>query len=560
MKPYQMLIVAGGLVALLIIKGIYDKVTAKRKLRAKLVRQFGRMPENNYDFDRYKYISHYFDHKDHADDVIDQITWNDLDMEMIFMTMNQTCSGIGEEYLYALLHEPIYGSEVLERRKATIDYFAGSQEHRLPVQTELSYLGKMRNYSMFQYVDLLREAVPHQPHLDIVLCILMVLSIISAIVVSPAFIIVVLAVAAANIILYTTYKNKIYFESIGYITRLAKCAGNLSKMNITPMKEQLDMLKKDAAVLQKVGSRSWLFRQGSAIGGTFIDLFMDYVKMLYHIDLIMFDLTLSTLQKHDNDLRHAMAVVGELDACIAVASYRKLKETYCVPELEVSHSKDDIHLCAQEIYHPLIENPVTNDIGAHRAVLLTGSNASGKSTFLKTVAINALLSQTICTALASSWQSSYFRIYSSMALKDNLMENESYFIVEIKSLKRIFSSCNENVPMLCFIDEVLRGTNTVERIAASSQILHRLSKANTLCFAATHDIELTSILEKDFDNYHFQEEVDEDKVTFDYCLRKGKAMSRNAIKLLGVIGFNKDIVDAAEEAGRRFENEGRWAL
>ena len=103
-------------------------------------------------------------------------------------------------------------------------------------------------------------------------------------------------------------------------------------------------------------------------------------------------------------------------------------------------------------------------------MLLTGSNASGKSTFLKSVALNAILAQTIYTVMADSYRAPYFRIYSSMALKDNLMGNESYFIVEIKSLKRIYESADEKVPMLCLIDEVLRGTNTVERIAASSQI------------------------------------------------------------------------------------------
>ena len=114
--------------------------------------------------------------------------------------------------------------------------------------------------------------------------------------------------------------------------------------------------------------------------------------------------------------------------------------------------------------------------------------------------------------------------------------------------------------MLCFIDEVLRGTNTIERIAASSQILKQLSLMNAVCFAATHDIELTSMLEDYFDNYHFQEEVKEKQVVFDYKLHQGRAVSRNAIKLLGMIGFDQTLIDKAQQSASRFEQNGQWRL
>ena len=116
------------------------------------------------------------------------------------------------------------------------------------------------------------------------------------------------------------------------------------------------------------------------------------------------------------------------------------------------------------------------------------------------------------------------------------------------------------MPMLCFIDEVLRGTNTIERIAASSQILNRLAMLYTICFAATHDIELTELLKETYDNYHFQEMVEEDKVTFDYRLYRGKAVSRNAIKLLGIIGFDEKLIDRAAVTASQFETTGQWRL
>lgn len=116
-----------------------------------------------------------------------------------------------------------------------------------------------------------------------------------------------------------------------------------------------------------------------------------------------------------------------------------------------------------------------------------------------------ILAQTIHTCCADRCQSSYWRVMTSMALRDDLGSGESYYIVEIRSLKRILDAAQSpGAPVLCFVDEVLRGTNTVERIAASTQILKSLHKPGVCCFAATHDVELTGLLEAEYDNYHLK--------------------------------------------------------
>jgi DNA mismatch repair ATPase MutS len=251
-------------------------------------------------------------------------------------------------------------------------------------------------------------------------------------------------------------------------------------------------------------------------------------------------------------------IVGFLDSMLAVSSYRASLGEYCIPLL-TDAEKGEYQLEAEQLYHPLLKSPVKNSIAAHRSVLLTGSNASGKSTFIKTVAINGILAQTLHTVLAESYRGNYFHICSSMALRDDITSSESYYMVEIKSLKRIVDrSEQEGIPVLCFIDEVLRGTNTLERIGASTEILSRLAAANALCFAATHDIELTTLLEKQFDNYHFEEQVEQDDVIFDYRLREGKAVSRNAIKLLQMIGYPPEIVKNAQKRVDTFLERGRW--
>ena len=151
------------------------------------------------------------------------------------------------------------------------------------------------------------------------------------------------------------------------------------------------------------------------------------------------------------------------------------------------------------------------------------------------------------------------RVMSSMTLRDDLQSGDSYYVAEIKAMKRIMDACRDDRYMVfCLVDEVLRGTNTIERIAASSRILKSLALPNVLCMAATHDIELTEILEPYFDNYHFQETIEEEDVKFSYELQKGKATSRNAIKLLQVMGYDKEVVREAEDMAAHFLQTGEW--
>ena len=119
---------------------------------------------------------------------------------------------------------------------------------------------------------------------------------------------------------------------------------------------------------------------------------------------------------------------------------------------------------------------------------------------------------------------------------------------------------NPHIPCLCVIDEVLRGTNTIERIAASSELLYYLSKGNCITIAATHDLELSRILINYYDNYHFQEYVTDNDIVFDYKIYPDRSRSRNAIKLLKLLGYEDNIVEASETRAREFLNEGKWPV
>ncbi len=177
------------------------------------------------------------------------------------------------------------------------------------------------------------------------------------------------------------------------------------------------------------------------------------------------------------------------------------------------------------------------------------------------MALNSIFAQTIHTCLADQYSGSMFRVISSMSLRDDVQGGESYYMVEIRALKRIMDLVKEEgQPVLCFVDEVLRGTNTVERIAASTQILNKMSAQNCLCFAATHDIELTYLLEQIYENYHFSEEFEGNDIYFTYKIIHGRAQTRNAIKLLGIMGFSMEIIDVAEAMAGNFLETGIWQM
>ncbi len=540
---------------------IWSKINAWKEHKnfiERVKREWGDVPKEEYTAEKFESIKAYYHSvKDERLDV-DDITWNDIDMDEIYMTMNNTQSSIGEEYLYALLRKPCFQEEELTERNRLIKYFEENEEARILLQTKLHEVGKLRNISVYEYIDRL-EAQKADSNLIHYLLDLGLLASIALIFFIPGLGgTLTFIIAIVNIFHYYSCKAKIehYLLVFPFIFRLLDSAKALIRRDLPELKTYNDRLKEDIKHFNKIKRGGFILAPKSG-NGDILDMILDYIRMLFHLDIIKFNSMLSFFKKNRAVLNRIFETVGYLDSMIAAASFRKLLDYYCEPVLTKGKERK---ISAVDLYHPLLNDPVPNSITEDRSVLLTGSNASGKSTFIKTLAINAILSQTIYTSTARSYQGNYFMIYSSMALRDNIFSSESYYIVEIKSLKRILDRVNDDIPVLCFIDEVLRGTNTLERIAASSRILASLAKKNTFIFAATHDIELTHILEKDFSNYHFQERIENRQIIFDYKLYQGKAISKNAIKLLDMLGYPQEITDAAEEAAQEFLNLGEWKI
>jgi hypothetical protein len=199
----------------------------------------------------------------------------------------------------------------------------------------------------------------------------------------------------------------------------------------------------------------------------------------------------------------------------------------------------------KDIGHPLIpaSSRVTNDFSINGTAvigLVTGSNMAGKSTFLRSIGVNVVLAQAGAPVCASSLVLSPVQLMSSMRIADNLAENTSTFYAELKKLKTIIEAVNRHEPVFILLDEILRGTNSLDRHKGSQALIAQLVKQNAVAVIATHDLELAK-MEKQFpgsiENYHFDVQVEGEELYFDYKLKEGVCTSLNASILMKKIGI-----------------------
>lgn len=524
---------------------------------------YGTPPERTYGAEELARISRYYQKHQRADQ-IDDITWNDLNLDAVYQRLNTCLSAAGDEYLYYRLRTPAKDGDELLYLEKRIRFFMEQEEERHKLQKICYQLGRTGRHSIYEYLDHLDLLGERKSGKYFFWDFLVLLSIGLMFVSLPVGLICLFGVLCHNLITYFKEFRQVepYITSFAYVRRLLQGTDELGKADISEIAEELTEVREINRKLRGFIKSSYLITAAGQSGGNPLEVLFDYLRMLFYLDLIRFNKALHDLRRYMGEVDRLITVVGQLECAVAVGSFRKsLGENWCEPKLCEETGKD-LFLRAEELYHPLLQNAVPNDLCAKRGVLLTGSNASGKSTFLRAVAVNALLAQTVHTCAAAKYEALFYRIYSSMSLRDDLASGDSYYMVEIKSIKRILDQARqkEGRPVLCFVDEVLRGTNTVERIAASTQIMKKLAAGHALCFAATHDIELTKLLQQEYDNYHFEERIEENDIFFPYLLMDGPASTRNAIALLKMLQYDESITAAAEAMAERFLQEGNWRV
>lgn len=563
MHPYETVILVTLALLLIFLLWIqYENYKQRKRIRRKVQRIYGNVPEREYSPGDIENISHYFRRKENQGFYIDDITWNDLDMDRIYGQINQTVSSPGEDVLYDMIRRPLFDQREVDRREKLICFFAENKEKREEMQIMLSKVGKTWHGSLTDTILALENApeVKTGIHFLMLGILLLNLFVLIPFYPVPGFLLLIL-LSTGNVIYYYAGNDRArvaaFLDCFSSLLSMLDLAEKIEHVKWPEIQKQMEAVRQGKKSLEGLKKRSFFLTSKNEASGDPAQLILDYFRMVFHMDILTYNKTLRIAKDKTKEIMLLIDNIGELDAVISIASFRELLPLWCRPEF-TDPEQGHISMQAEDLYHPLIREAVANSIHADSAILVTGSNASGKSTFLKNVAINSILAQTVLTCPCYSYQAPFLKVMTSMALRDDLSGGESYFIVEIRSLKRILDESKKEEPMLCIIDEVLRGTNTIERIAASSRILSALNQNWMLPFAATHDIELSYILDAQYRNLHFEEEVCEHEVLFNYLLKEGRAVSRNAIKLLSMLEYDSEIVREAGKAAADFEKTGTW--
>ena len=595
MNPYlSAILTIAGLVLLFVLWIFYENRKIKNNTLERIRRNWGKPSKRQYEAGDLEQISHYFRRKEKEGFVIDDITWNDLDMDRLYKMVNQTVSSPGEDVLYDMMRRPVFSREELEEREKLVEFFSSHTKEREEMQLHFSKVGKTRLGSLSDTVLALNSSPKVKTGIHVFMLTLILLDLAVLLPLNPLvgfFMFLVLMVT--NITIYYAGNDRrlieAYLDCFTHLLRMLSVAEEMKNVKWPEVKEQMEAIAEAKAAFAGLSRKSFFLTSKNTDGGDPSQIVMEYVRLLTHVDILVYNSLLKEVQGKTEAIMKLIDNIGELDACISIASFREMLSLWCRPEFVDGHQKKEssrlqekahdtwkatgisenradehtwtasrIQMQVEDLYHPLLTEAVANSFQVSGGTLVTGSNASGKSTFLKNVAMNSILAQTLGTCTCSSYRAPFLKVMTSMALRDDIESGESYFIVEIKSLKRILDESKKPEPFLCIIDEVLRGTNTIERIAASSRILAALHQNWVLSFAATHDIELSYILDSLYDNYHFEEEVKEKEVVFSYILKKGRATSRNAIRLLDMLEYDLGIVEGAAKAARDFEEKGVW--
>ena len=245
-------------------------------------------------------------------------------------------------------------------------------------------------------------------------------------------------------------------------------------------------------------------------------------------------------KRYGENLVKTFDVIAETENLLSLSVLGCIRETGWA---RIYEDNKKAGLEADEMFHPLInpEKVVENSIKlSGGATIITGSNMSGKTTFLRTAAVNLVLAYMGAPVCAKKFEANYMKIFTSMRVMDDVANGISTFYAEILRIKAMAKYKEKDVPMICLIDEIFKGTNSADRIVGAREAITRLAGEKCITLVSTHDFELCDLEDKDknrADNYHFEEYYDNDELKFDYKIRSGKCTTTNALAILRLAGF-----------------------
>lgn len=483
-------------------------------------------------------VREFFDMLEKKKYTIDEQCFYDLDMENVFHKVDRTSSSVGEAVLYKIMREPIMNEEALKKRSKVIDKIVEDKDLRAKLQCifyELGFDKKNRFLEMmkkeFKSNKLKRDLYTLFGIVNFILIILTFATFNKYI----AFSVLILFIIAPSI--EAKERKNVSTNGLVYLSAMLNAAIKIVALD---KKENLGgkRIKELLNSLRDIRKNTFLISLSSMYGGIlepFLLPFLIVEGSYYRV--------IDKLREQKDELLELYYELGKIEAYISVGIYKEVVKENISEPIFINETKLNI----VDGIHPLLKNPVENSIIiAKKGIVLTGTNMSGKSTFLRMVGINAIFAQIFNFTLSSRYEASFFNVVTSISPNDDVNNGKSYYLAEVEAIHRIINSLEGFVRSLCIIDEIFRGTNPIERISSSTAILNYINKRDAITFVATHDKELTDLLKNKYDFYYFSENVDnKEGLSFDYKLKSGVVKSRNAIRLLDYMGYPKEIVNEA---------------
>ncbi len=478
--------------------------------------------------------------------LIDKQTSNDLLLPEYFNTIDRAYTMPGRNVLYALLHAPLTEVDNITSRRIFIE--------NLKKQTELR--GKLKllfwkvkfspvhsiNTVIFEKTESLftREKMA-----VLIICFLFLVFAVPVLYSQFAlysillFLLISFLTFARNLSIYNTHIPGLillaaHFYTAQKIIKLFKTCEAYDS-HIKNLEEALPQIK---SVLRSCK----VLRTGSFASADPLQLLLFWIKNIFCLDLLAYNNAVNIISRNRKAFINFYCCYGIIDALLSLSeTIGSDTETICKPEFISNRG-----LSVKNIFHPLIPAAVSNSVDIGSGMILTGSNMAGKSTFLRTIGLNTILAQTTGYCYAEKFSLPLINIVSIINKHDNLNQGESFYFYEANRIVEMINNKNNDC-YLFLIDELLSGTNSIERISASTAIIrHLVSRENIISIIATHDISIAENLQGNCECFYFSDMMNENRMYFDYKLRKGIIKTTNAIKMLKLLGMPVDITDEAE--------------
>ena len=471
-------------------------------------------------------------------------TTADIDFYDLFCYLDRTNSKPGQQFLFDKLNRPSNNLNNLKEFDKQVSFFSANKAQREDAQFLLSQLNKTDAYYI---TTLLKDKFLNKPKWA-KLFIADTLAVIVMLALSPWYpvlLIWLLLPFAVNLFFHywnkkNTYKFSKSFPQLNLLLNVSK---TFLKKDIPFKKNEVEQSVNNLAAFQR---KFRLLNFGESGDNEIAQIFFmifELLKAVFLIEIHSFFSVLKTLNNKKDDIDNVFKYIGSIDAAISTAAVRAATNKFAVPVFS-GHKKE---LKAVNLYHPLVESCIANSITIKdKSILITGSNMSGKSTFIRAVAINSILAQTIYTCFADEFETPFLKVFSSIRIDDNLSDAKSYYFEEVNVISGLINQSTNTFQNLFILDEVFKGTNTIERVAAAKAILTYLNKNDNIVLVSTHDIELAALLKTEYDLYHFVEDIENDKLIFDHKLKPGQLTSRNAIKILELSNYPAEIIAEAK--------------